>query len=161
MDGKKDEEIDDNVLLIACYEKPYPEASLEMIRGKIRKERPTKIIILKIIEEPKIKDTLDTRLGKKTSEEFKESVIEDKKKKVDDYAEDILEITKETGIPTEVRIRKTEIIADEIVENYEKMDIDHIILHEDDKALLDRLARGNVEKKVEEHVEDEDITKVE
>ena len=161
MSGEKNEGIENNILLIACYEKHYSEPSLEMIKGTIEKEKPTKIIILKIIEEPKIKDKLDSRIGKKASEEFEVSIIKAKKKKVDAYAEDILEIIDETDIPTEIRLRKAEVIADEIIENYERMDIDHIIIHDDDRDLLDRLAKGKIKEEVEEKVEDEDITTVE
>ena len=161
MEEKNNEDLEDNVLLIACYEKPYTDSSLEIIKGTIEKEKPTKIIILKIIEEPKMRDMLDSRIGKKASENFKESVIEEKKRKVDEYAKEVLKITDETGIPTEVRVRKTELIADEIVENYDRMDIDHIIIHDDDRDLLDRLAKGKVKEEVEEQVEDEDITTVE
>lgn len=152
---------EDNTLLIACYEKPYSKTSLEVIRGTIRREKPTKIIILKMIEEPQMRDMLDTRIGKKTRENFIESVVKDKKKKVDKYAEDILEITDETDIPTEVRMRKAEGIADEIVKDYERLKIDHIIIRDDDRNILERLAKGKVRDEVEREVNEENITALE
>jgi len=152
---------EDNTLLIICYEKPYSETSLEMIRGTIRREEPTKIIILKIIEEPQMREMLDTRIGEKSKENFIDSVLKDKKKKVDKYAKDVLEITDETNIPTEVRLRKAEVIADEIVKDYERLDIDHMIIHDDDRNLLDRLAKGKVKEEVEKQVGEEKITALE
>ncbi|MEF8832027.1 MAG: hypothetical protein V5A66_00740 [Candidatus Thermoplasmatota archaeon] len=153
--------IEENTLLIACYEKPYSEASLEVIRETIQREKPTKIIILKIIEEPQMRDVLDTRIGKKTKEDFIDSVVKDKRKKVDRYAEDILEITDETDIPTEVRVRKAEVIADEIIEDYDKMDIDYMIIHRNERDILDRLAKWRVEEEVEKQIDEEDITTLE
>lgn len=161
MGAKNGKDVEDNVLLIACYEKPYTENSLEMIRGTIKREEPTKIIILKIIEEPPMRDVLDTRIGKKAKENVIDSVVKDKRKKVDKYAEDVLKITDELDIPTEVRVRKAKVIADEIVEDYDKMDIDYMIIHDYDRDLLDRLAKGKVKEEVEERVDDEEITAVE
>lgn len=152
---------EDNVLLIACYEKPYSETSLEMIKGTIKREKPTKIIILKIIEVPEMKDKLDTRIGKKTKENFIDSVVKDKRDKVDDYTEDVLDITDQTDIPTIVRMRKGGVIADEIVKDYEKMDVDHIIIHDNDRDLLDRLAKGKVKGAVEKRLDNEEITALE
>jgi len=160
MDDKNVSKPKNNVLLIACYEKPYSKRSLEMIRGTIYKEKPTKIIILKIIEKPKMKDKLDTRIGEKAKENFLDSVLKDKKEKVDRYAQDVLKITDDTDIPTEVRLRKAEVIADEILEDYERMDIDHIILHDEERALLDRLAKGKVKEEVEKQAEEADVTTV-
>lgn len=145
-------------LLIACYEAPYSDASLEIIKGKIKREEPTKIVILKIIEEPKIREKLNSRIGKKSEEDVVKYVVEDKKKKVDKYAEDILEITDETDIPTEVRVRKTEVIADEIIKDFEEMNIDHLILHDEDRGLLDRLAKGKVKEEVKKQIGEDDIT---
>ncbi|MFW5907774.1 MAG: hypothetical protein ACOCTR_05365, partial [Candidatus Natronoplasma sp.] len=126
---KSVEDVEKNVLLIACYDKPYSEDSLKMIKGTIERKKPTKIIVLKIIEKPEIPDFTEARIGKKTKEDFLDSVTDDKKSQVDDYTEDILEITDKTGIPTEVRFRKAEIIADEIIKDYEKMEVDHLIIH--------------------------------
>ncbi len=157
------ESVDDaekNVLLIACYEKPYSKRSLEMIKGTIEREKPTKIIILKMVEEPEVPDFADARIGKKTKEDFQESVIENQKSKVDDYTQDVLKITGETGIPTEVHFRKVEVIADEIVKDYEMMEIDHLILHDANRDLLERLKKGKVEKDVEDEIGSEDITSV-
>jgi len=154
-------EDEDNTLLIACYEKPYSKTSLEVIKGTIKKEKPTKIIILKIIEEPQMREMLDTRIGEKSKETFIDSVVKDKKKKVDKYAEDVLEITDETNIPTEVRVRKAEVIADEILKDYERLDIDHMIIHDDDRDLLDRLAKGKVKDQVKKQVGEEKITALE
>lgn len=161
MEGKDKDRIEDNTLLIACYEKPYSESSLEIIRGTIKRESPTKIIILKIIEEPQMRDILDTRIGEKAKKDFIDSVVDDKIKKVDKYAEDILKITDETSIPTEVRVRKAEVIADEIVKDYNQMDIDHIIIRNDDRDLLEKLAKGKVREEIEKEVDEENITALE
>jgi len=159
--SNKDNVEEDNTLLIVCYEKPYSETSLEVIRGTIRREEPSKIIILKIIEEPQMSDMLDTRIGEKSKENFIDSVIKDKKKKVDKYAEDILEVTDETDIPTEVRLRKAEVIPDEIVKDYKRLGIDYIIIHDDDRDLLERLAKGKIKAEVKKRVDEEKITALE
>ncbi|MBS3782763.1 MAG: hypothetical protein KGY66_05235 [Candidatus Thermoplasmatota archaeon] len=158
---RNNEKDDESILLIACYEKPYSEKSLRMIRGTIKRERPTKIIVLKVIEEPKMGDFVNTRIGKKTKEDFIDSVVDNKKKRVDEYTEDVLKITDEMEIPTEVRIRKGEVIADEIIEDYERMDIDHLIIHEGHRDLLDRLAKGEVEEDVKKEVDESQVTELE
>ncbi len=150
-----------NTLMIACYESPYSKESLKMIKRTIEKKSPTKIIILKIIEQPKIEKVMDTRIGKKTEEDFMKSVIEDKKREVDAYAEDILEMTDEAGIPTEVRLRKTEAIADKIIEDYEEMEIDHLIIQDSDRDLLEKLARGDIEREVKKEIDEEDVMELE
>ncbi len=152
---------DENVLLIACYEKPYSDKALSIIRGTIKKENPTKIIILKIIEEPSISERIDARVGKKTKSDFLDSVMDDKKRQVDEYTEDILDITDETDIPTEVRMRKAETIADEIIEDYEKMEVDHLIIHDMDKDLLERLGSKEVEEGVKEEIDRKKVTSLE
>ncbi|MBS3816789.1 MAG: hypothetical protein KGY76_04410 [Candidatus Thermoplasmatota archaeon] len=149
-----------NVLLITCYEKPYSKRSLKMIKGIIDKERPSKIIILKIIEEPKVPDMASSRIGGKAEDDFLQSVVNNKKEKVDEYTDKILEMTDKTDIPTEVRLRKAELIADEIVKDYNKMEIDHLIIHDTDRDLLERLRRGKIEDTVEEEVDSKDITMV-
>ncbi len=154
------EEEMENVLLIACYEKPFSKKALKRIRGTIEKEKPTKIIVLKIVEEPEVPDFADEQIGDKTREEFEDSVVKDKKTQVDSYTKDVLKITDETGIPTEVRFRKADLIADEIVNDYEKMEVDHLIIHKGDKDLLERLRKGEVEKDVKKEVDSEDITTV-
>ncbi len=153
--------LEDDVLLITCYEKPYSKTSLKVIKRTIQKEKPAKIIILKLIEVPEMRDMFDTRIGKKRKEDFIDSVVNDKRKQLDDYTEDLLKITDRTDIPTEVRTRKAKVIADEIVKDYEKMDVGHMILHDNDRALLDRLAKGKVKDKVKKRVDEKKVTSLE
>ncbi len=150
-----------NVLLIACYEEAYSDKSLKIIKGTIEKENPTKIIILKIIEEPPVPEKIDARVGKKTKSDFLDSVMDDKKRQVDKYAQDILNITDKKDIPTEVRMRKAESISDEIIEDYDKMEVDHLIIHDTDKDLLERLSSKKVEKGVKEEIDQRKVTSLE
>ncbi|MFW6063939.1 MAG: hypothetical protein ACOC8Y_00005 [Candidatus Natronoplasma sp.] len=150
-----------NILMIACYESPYSEKSLKMIKTTIEKEKPSKIIILKMIERPHIENVIDTRIGKKAEEDFLKTLMEEKKKEVDAYAEDVLKVTKKSGIPTEVRLRKADRIADKIIEQSEEMKIDHIIIQDSDRDILEKLVKGNIEKRVKEKFEDEDVTELE
>lgn len=157
---KKDDD-KKNILMIACYESPYSEKSLKIIKATIEKEKPSKIVILKIIQRPHIENVIDTRIGKKSEEEFLETVVQEKRKEVDSYAEDVLKVTKKFEIPTEVRLRKAERIADKIIEQSEEMKIDHIIIQDSDRDILEKLAKGNIEKRVKEEFEEEGVTELE
>ncbi|MFW5946501.1 MAG: hypothetical protein ACOCTN_06490 [Candidatus Natronoplasma sp.] len=157
---KKDDD-KKNILMIACYESPYSEKSLKIIKATIEKEKPSKIVILKIIQRPHIENVIDTRIGKKSEEEFLETVVQEKRKEVDSYAEDVLKVTKKFEIPTEVRLRKAERIADKIIEQSEEMKIDHIIIQDSDRDILEKLAKGNIEKRVKEEFEEEGVRELE
>ncbi|MFP4185492.1 MAG: hypothetical protein ACLFSM_04725 [Thermoplasmata archaeon] len=157
---KKDDD-KKNILMIVCYESPYSEKSLKIIKATIEKEKPSKIVILKIIQRPHIENVIDTRIGKKSEEEFLETVVQEKRKEVDSYAEDVLKVTKKFEIPTEVRLRKAERIADKIIEQSEEMKIDHIIIQDSDRDILEKLAKGNIEKRVKEEFEEEGVTELE
>mgnify|MGYP000677460086 CR=1 FL=1 len=158
---KKHSKKDERILLIASYREQYTEKSLQKIKNIIEKEKPDKIIVLKVIEQQPIPEMVDARVGMKEKNDFLDTVLEDKKNKADEYAEGILSITDEIDIPTDVHLRKGKEISKEIIEDTELMDAYHIIIHGSKKDKLEKFLEGSVAKKVKRGIPERNITYLE
>ncbi|MFW6196772.1 MAG: hypothetical protein ACOC5D_05490 [Thermoplasmatota archaeon] len=152
---------DERILLIASYREKYTKKSLQKIKNIIEKEKPDKIIVLKVIEQQPIPEMVDARVGMKEKNDFLDTVLEDKKNKADEYAEGILSITDEIDIPTDVHLRKGKEISKEIIEDTELMDAYHIIIHGSKKDKLEKFLEGSVAKKVKKGMPERNITYLE
>ncbi|MFP4609014.1 MAG: universal stress protein [Candidatus Natronoplasma sp.] len=145
-------------LLIASYRERYPEESLDAIRQIIEQEQPEKIIILKLIKEKPSSELVDASMGIEEKKDFLESVREEKRNHADWYAEPLIELIEAFDIPSEVHLRKGESIAAEIIEEFESMDVDHIILHGAKKGPLGKVMEGSVSENVKKGVDTRKVT---
>ncbi len=152
---------DERILLIASYREQYTSKSLQKIKKIIEKEKPDKIIVLKVIEQQPIPEMVDAKVGMKEKNDFLDTVLEEKKNQADEYAERILSITDESDIPTDVHLRKGKEISEEIIEDTELMDAYHIIIHGSKKDKLKKFLEGSVAKKVKEGMPKRKITYLE
>lgn len=157
----KPQKNDERILLIASYREQYTNESLKKIKSIIDEEQPDKIIVLKVIEQHPIPEMVDARVGMKEKNDFLDTVLEEKKSQADKYAEGILTITDESNIPTDVHLRKGEEISEEIIEDTELMDADHIIIHGSKKDKLKKFLEGSVAKKVKKRMPERNITYLE
>lgn len=147
-----------DTLLIASYRERYPTKSLNELKKIIGYEKPNKIIILKIIEEEPTPELVDANVGIEERQDFLESVREEKKQKADEFASDLLEITDNIDIPTEVHLRKGRDVSDEIIEEFKKMNVDHVIIHGPKKGPLGRILEGSISENVKEGVGPRKVT---
>ena len=65
-----------------------------------------------------------------------------------------------TGIPTEVRLRNTEEISDEIIGDYKKIGVDYVIIHSTNKGPISKALQGSTAKKVKEELPDKSVLPV-
>ncbi len=158
---KKHPKKDERILLIASYREHYSDQSLQKIKNIIEKERPDKIIVLKVIEQQPIPEMVDAKVGMKEKNDFLDTVLEEKKNQADEYAEGILSITDKIDIPTDVHLRKGKEISEEIIEDTEIMDAYHIIIHGSKKDKLEKFLDGSVAKKVKKGMPKRNITYLE
>lgn len=139
-----------DTLMIASYRERYNKESLKKIREIINQEKPSQIIILKIIEEEPTPEVVEASLGIEERKDFLESVREEKKSMADKYASDIIEITDQMDIPTEVHLRKGEDISEEIIEEFRRMNVDHVIIHGPKRGSFGKILEGSVTENVKE-----------
>ena len=145
-------------LLIASYRERYTKESLEKIRNIIMREKPKKIIILKIIEEETTPEVVDATVGIEERQDFLDSVLEKKKMQANEYAADIIDITEDMGVLAEVHLRKGDEISEEIIEEFDKMDVDHVILHGADKGPVEKVLKGSTSSDVRDKLGKKKIT---
>ena len=160
---RKDEERTKAVktLMIASYRENYTKESLDVIKQIIQQEEPEKIIILKAIEQKTPPEMVDANIGVESKKDFLESVKEEKKEQADRYAKDIIGLVEEFDIPSEVHLRKGENVALEIIDEFENMDVDHIILHKPKRGPLGKVIEGSVSENVKKGVNTRKVTLLE
>lgn len=160
---RKDEKRTEAVktLMIASYRENYTKGSLDVIKQIIDQERPEKIIVLKAIEQKSTPEMVDANIGVESKKDFLESVKKEKKEQADRYAEDLIELIEKFDIPSEVHLRKGENVAQEIIEEFENMDVDHVIIHEPKKGPLGKVMEGSVSENVKKGVDTKKVTLLE
>ena len=151
---------DEKILLIASYRDEYDHKALEKIKRYILKIEPDRIVISKIIEEDSTSELLDANIGMEEKKDFLETVREEKKNQADDYAENLIKLVEALDIPTEVRLRKTEVISKEIIEDYNKIGVDYVIIHSSSKGPITRFLEGSTAKKVKKELPDKTVIPV-
>ena len=150
-----------NTLLIASYRERYSKKALNEIKRIIYNERPKKIIILKIIEEEPTLELVEANVGIEERKDFLESVREEKKQMADEYASDLIKITDKLEIHTEVHLRKGRDVSDEIIEEFKKMNVDHVVLHGPKKGPLGKILEGSISEEVKEGLGPRKVTLLE
>lgn len=139
-------------LLIACYKKFYKKESLEIIKDTIESETPSKIIVLKVIEEPEVSKKVKSRVGIEAKEDFLDSVIDEKKNKLDEISEEVLSITDEADVPVQVHLRKSKVISNKVLSEFKMRDGDHLIIPNTEKGPFQRLIEGSTKEKIKDEV---------
>jgi len=157
---RKDEERTEAVktLMIASYRENYTNESLDVIKQIIQQEQPEKIIILKAIEQKTPPEMVDANIGVESKKDFLESVKEEKKEQADRYAKDIIDLVEEFDIPSEVHLRKGDDVALEIIDAFENLEVDHIIIHKPKRGPLGKVIEGSVSKNVKKGVDTKKVT---
>ncbi len=160
---RKDKERTEDIktLMIASYRETYSEESLDVIRQIIQQEKPEKIIILKAIEQKTPPEMVDANIGVESKKDFLESVQEEKKEQADRYAQDLIDLIEKFDIPSDVHLRKGEDVADEIIDEFENFDVDHIIIHEPKKGPLGKVIEGSISENVKKGVNTRKVTLLE
>ncbi|MFW6304630.1 MAG: hypothetical protein ACOC1V_02510 [Candidatus Saliniplasma sp.] len=151
---------DEKILLIASYREKYDGKALKKIKNIIFKIKPDRIVISKIIEEDVTHELIDASIGMEEKKDFLETVREEKKNQADDYAENLIKMVDSMDIPTEVRLRKTEEISDEIIDDYNRIGVDFVIIHSSTKGPIMRVLEGSTAKKVKNELPDKTVIPV-
>lgn len=139
-------------LLIACYKKFYSKRSLAIIKRTIENDAPSKIIVLKVIEEPQVSKKVKSRVGVKVKDDFLDSVIDEKKMKLDEIAEEVISITDKANIPVQVHLRKSKVISNKVLSEFKMRDGDHLIIPNTEKGPFQRLIEGSTKEKIKDEV---------
>ncbi len=160
---RKDEERTEAVktLMIASYRENYTEESLDVIRQIINQEKPEKIIVLKAIEQKEPLELVDANIGVESKKDFLESVEKEKKDQADRYAKDLVDLIERFDIPSEVHLRKGADVAKEIIDEFEKLDVDHVIIHEPKRGPLGKVIEGSISENVKKGVDTKKVTLLE
>ncbi|MGM0404602.1 MAG: hypothetical protein ACQEQM_00480 [Thermoplasmatota archaeon] len=151
---------DEKILLIASYREEYDRNALRKIRKYIFKIQPDRIIISKIIEEDSTSELVDANLGMEEKKDFLETVREGKKTQADEHAENLIKMVEAVGIPAEVRLRKTEEISDEIIQDFNRIGVDYVIIHSSKKGPISSIIEGSTAKKVKKELPEKTVIPV-
>ncbi|MFO7792500.1 MAG: universal stress protein [Candidatus Saliniplasma sp.] len=151
---------DEKILLIASYREEYDKKALKKIKKYILKIDPDRIVISKIIEEDSTPELVDATVGMEKKKDFLETVREEKKNQANEYAESLIKLVESIDIPTEVRLRKTEEISDEIIDDYKKIGVDYVIIHSSTKGPISRALGGSTAKRVKKKLPDKSVISV-
>lgn len=143
---------DGEKLLIACYKKSYTTKSLKIIKNTIENETPSKIIVLKVIEEPEVSKKVKSRVGIEAKKDFLDSVIDEKKTKLNAIAEEVISITDKANIPVQVHLRKSKVISNKVLSEFKMRDGDHLIIPNTEKGPFQRLIEGSTKEKIKDEI---------
>ncbi len=157
---RKNEERSEEIktLMIASYREEYSNEALDAIRQIIDQEQPERIIILKLIEEKPSSELVDATVGLEEKKGFLDSVREEKKNLADRYAKTLVDMVEEFDIQSEVHLRKGNKLAVKIIEEFENMDVDHVILHTPKKGALGKVIEGSISENVKKGVDTRKVT---
>ncbi len=148
-------------LLIASYGHKYSKRSLEKIKIIIKKLHPEKIAILKIIKERPEREIVDAYLGHEEKEKIDNEVQQTKKQMADEMASDIIDVMDEFEIPYGVYLRTTDDISKEIIDEFERMNIIHVIIHKSIKGKLEKIIDSSIADRVVKKIGKKNITLLE
>lgn len=148
-------------LLIASYGHKYKEESLEKIKRIIRKLYPKRVVILKTIKERPDTGMVDAYLGHEEKEKINNQVQQTKKQMADEMASDIIEVMDEFEIPYGVYLRTTEDISKEIIDEFDRMNIMHVIIHKSIKGKFEKMIDSSIADRVVKKIGKENITLLE
>ena len=121
--------------------------SLKIINTLLIEEKPEKVIVLSISEKRKSSGTIDSYLGRKDLDTLKNHFKEDQNIRMIGYSDTIIRMSKELNIPTE-KITKTGKIPKIIIENIEKYQPSHVIIHQSNKSKIDKILSGSVKENI-------------
>ncbi|MFW6038841.1 MAG: hypothetical protein ACOC89_04815 [Candidatus Saliniplasma sp.] len=147
-------------LLIASYGHKYSEKSLERIKTIIRNLNPERVVILKIIKERPETEMIDAYLGHEEKEKLDTEVKHTKKQMADEVAFDIIETMDDFEIPYGVYLRTTEDISREIIDEFKRMNIMHVVIHKSIKGKLGKLIDPSITDRVIKSIGKENITQL-
>lgn len=160
---RKDKERSEAVktLMIASYREKYDKESLDIMRQIIDQEKPDNIIILKLLEEKHSTESVDANIGMESKKKLIDSAMEEKKDQVNKFAEGLVKLAEELDIPSQVHLRKGKNLANKIIEEFKKRDVDHLILHKSKKGPLGKIIEGSISEIVKRNLDTKKITQLE
>lgn len=139
-------------MMIAFYQRPYSDESVEKIKQLLDSKRPDELLLLSITEQRKSSGTIGSYLGRKDVEKLKGHFEKDQEIRSNQYANRILNISKQKGITTKKTVEKGNIF--EIIKSQMKQyNPDIVIINHSDKSKMDKLITGCVEDEVVEKCE--------
>ncbi len=154
-------ETDDKNLMIACYREQYSEESLDYIRGKIQDASPEKIIILKLLEEKRSSELIDANIGFRDKKKLADILRKEQKEKIDRLAKGLIKMVERFDIPYEVHIGINYDLASEIIDEFSKRSVDHVIIHTPTRSSIGRMMEGSVSRKVLKTLGEDKVTLLE
>jgi hypothetical protein len=146
------------VLLIACYKCRYKDESINKIIEIITEKKPDNIIVLKIVQELRISEILDANIGFSDLENFKKTIEHLKKEDVDELGVQLIKSIDKLNIPYEVHLRAGEFISDEVLKEYETINVIHLIMHSSSCGYFERLYESSAEEKVSKLIGNHKVT---
>ncbi len=157
MEKKDKKPKEPTVLLITCYKRQYTEGSLRKIKKIIDDIDPNRITILKVIQKEHDMEMVDANIGFGDREKFKDTIKRLKKDGVDELGDQLIKMIDELDVPYEVHLRVGEQISDEIIEEYESVNVVRLIMHNTPRGHIDKLIEPSTEDNVVKNLGKENI----
>ncbi len=145
------------VLLITCYKRKYTEESIRKIKKIIDRMKPDRIIILKVIQKEHEIEMVDANVGYGDREKFKEIIKRLKKDDVDELGSQLIKMIDELDVPYEVHFRAGEQISEEIIDEYESINVIRLIMHNSPRSHIDKLIEPSTEDNVVKNISEKKI----
>lgn len=146
------------VLLITCYKQSYSDGSLHKIKAIVEEKKPDSIIILKLIKENRCSEILEANIGFSDLENFKKVIKNLKKEDVEEFSGQLIKTIDTMDIPYEVHLRVGEMLSKEILSEYERLNVIHLIMHKPSTSYFERLIDSSTEEKVSKVIGKNNIT---
>ncbi|MFO7677841.1 MAG: hypothetical protein R6V50_05625 [Thermoplasmatota archaeon] len=140
-----DEIKEKRVLLIACYKKRYTNESLQQIVSIINDIKPDSVIILKLIKTVRVCELLDANIGFGDLQKFQQYIKQFKKEDVDEVGVLLIKTINKLGIPYDVHVRVGENISQQILNEFNSMNVVHLIMHPPSKGFFQKLIEASAE----------------
>ncbi len=136
-------------ILIACYQRPFSESSIETIKNFLDENKPDEVLILIITERKESSGTIDSYLGRKDIQKLKQQYEKDQEIRSGGYADRIVDISQQLHISVEKKKKKGD-IAKIINEEIKKYKPDFVIINHSEKSTVDKMMTGCVEDVISE-----------
>lgn len=136
-------------MMIAFYQRPYSIESIRKIKELLDTKKPNELLLLSIAERKKSSGTINSYLGRKDAEKLRDQYQKDQEIRSNQYAKEILKISKNKNITTKTSMKKGNIFR--IIKNkIDEYQPDIIVINHSDKSKLDKIFSGCVEDEVVE-----------
>lgn len=140
-----DELNEKRVLLIACYKKRYTDESLQKIVSMINDIKPDNVVVLKLIKLERVCELLDANIGYDDMKKFQEYIKDLKKENADEVGVLLIKTIEKLGVAYDVHVRAGDNISKEILNEFNSMNVVHLIMHPPSKGFFQKILEASAE----------------